>query len=109
LKGDAERKAFKTTSNGGTVLVTTKPNANSPAVLAFNKRINEAVPLTPATPEQEAAIAAASTYVTQIYPNAKLEGVSILQTQPASYKATFTENGKRVSLLFDENGKVLKR
>ena len=109
LKGDAESKTFGSTTNGGTILVTTKANANSPAVLAFTKRIQRAVPLLPASPEQEAAVAAAASYVTQAYPTAKLEAVHVLQTLPASYKAVFMENTKRVSLLFDGSGQVIKR
>lgn len=109
LTGDAEIKTFSSTTNGGTVVVTTKANANSPAVLAFNKRINQAVPLTPATSEQEAAVAAAAGYIAQAYPIAKLEAVYALQTLPTSYKAVFVENTKRVSLLLDGNGHVISR
>ena len=109
LTGDAEIKTFGSTTRGGTVVVTTKPNANAPTVVAFNKRINDEVPLTPATADQDAAITAAHTYVSQTYPRATLEGIFVLQTLPASYKAVFLESGKRVSLRFDSNGQLIQQ
>ena len=109
LTGDAEIKTFGSTTRGGTVVVTSKPNANAPAVVAFNKRINDEVPLTPATADQNAATTAAATYVSQTYPRATLEGIFVLQTLPASYKAVFLESGKRVSLRFDSNGQLIQQ
>ncbi|MGI4867204.1 MAG: hypothetical protein ACRYFZ_25025 [Janthinobacterium lividum] len=109
LKGDEERKAFGSNSGSGTVLVTTKANADSPEVVAFNKRINSLVPLVPATPAQETAISAAAAYITKNYPGAKQEGVSIVPKQPNRYRAVFTEGGKRMQLLFDGNGQPVKQ
>lgn len=108
LKKEAELKAFNSTTTGGTVLITTKANANSPAVVAFNKRINDAVPLVPATPAQEAAMAAITAYLAKTYPNAKAEFIAPLRTPPTTYKAVFTENGQRMSLLFDADGQPVK-
>jgi hypothetical protein len=109
LTGDAEIKTFGSTTNGGTVVVTTKPKASLPTVVAFNQRINGKVPLTPATAAQDVAITAAATYVTQTYPRATLEGIFVLQTLPASYKALLLEGGKRVSLHFDSTGQPIQR
>ena len=102
VKGPEQQQLFGATSASGTVVVTTKANANTPAVLAFNKRM----PLTPATPAQGAAIAAAKAYVTKNYPNAKLDAVGMTH-EPGQYQATFTEAGKRVYLLFDDKGQVI--
>ena len=109
LKGQQQQQVFGngTAASSATVLITTKAKANTPAVLAFNKRVNEVVQLVPATPEQNATIAAAKTYVAQKHPSAKLSGVTILNDQPPRYRADFTEAGKPVFLLFDANGRVM--
>jgi hypothetical protein len=109
LTGEAEIKAFGSTTSGGTILVTTKAKAASPTVLAFNKRIADDVPLKPATPEQEAAITTAATYLAQSYPTAQLEGIYVLQTSPATYLAIFTQSSQRLSLYFDSNDRVMNR
>lgn len=89
------------------VIVTTRAKANDPVVLAFNKRINEVVPLVPATNAQNEAMQLARTYLEQHYPTAKLESLSIVAGQDDRYRATFAQDGKRSSLLFDGQGHVV--
>jgi hypothetical protein len=100
LKDAVQLQALGQASTEGAVLITTKANANSPAVLAFNKRF----PVRSATAAQEAGLAAATAYITKTYPNAKLESVSIDGSKPGRYKAIFTDAGQRQQLLFDGQG-----
>lgn len=105
LKPEQAQQLFGTAAP--TMVVTTKANANSPKVLAFNKRINDLVPMVPATNAQNEAIAMAKSYVNVHYPSAKVESVGIVTGQSDRYNATFSQNGKRVYLLFDGKGHVV--
>lgn len=87
-------------SADGVALITTKANATSPAVVAFNKRF----PVMPATPEQNAGTAAATAYITKKYPGAKLEIVGPARGKPGRYNAVFIDAGQRLQLLFDGQG-----
>lgn len=104
LKGATARKELPGAAADGVVLITTKANANSPAVLAFNKRF----PKTPATPEQNTAVAAITTYLTRTYPTAKLEMVAPVEGKPDRYRAIFKQNDQRLQLLFDGQGQPVK-
>ena len=88
----------------GAVLVTTKAKADSPEVVAFNRQFA----LTPATPAQEAAIAAARAYVAKHYPQAELESTFVVPGQPDRYRAIFKESGQRRQLLFDGQGQPVQ-
>ncbi|GAB3635148.1 hypothetical protein GCM10027422_07380 [Hymenobacter arcticus] len=89
----------------GAVLITTKANANAPAVLAFNEQF----PVQAATAAQQAGLAATTAYVTKTYPNAKLESVLIDGSKPGRYQAVFTDGGQRQQLLFDEQGQPVAK
>ncbi len=104
VKDAAQKKLLGQASADGVMLVTTKANANMLAVVAFNKRF----PLTPATPAQNAAVAAAKAYVTKTYPTAKLEMVGPAKEQPGRYRAIFTDHDQRLQLLFDGQGQPVK-
>ncbi|AMR28096.1 hypothetical protein A0257_14020 [Hymenobacter psoromatis] len=108
IKGDKQRKLFGNTTTDGVAVITTKANAGSPAVLAFNKRINDVAPLTPATPAQNSAVAAIMAYMTKAYPAAKLEIVGPVEGQAGRYRAIFKQNGQRLQLLFDGQGQPVK-
>lgn len=108
IKGDKQRKLFGSTSVDGVAVITTKANAGSPAVLAFNQRINDVAPLTPATPAQNAAVAAIMAYMTKTYPTAKLELVGPVEGQADRYRAIFKQNDQRLQLLFDGQGQPVK-
>lgn len=105
IKDKAQQQSLGESQADGVVLVTTKANANSPAVQVFNKRF----PTQPATPAQNAAVAAATAYVAQHYPASKLEMVFPVKGQANRYNATFTNNGQRVYLLFDGQGNPVEQ
>lgn len=94
------RQLGLTPEKKGVVLITTKANANSPEVLAFNQRF----PLTPASPAQNAAVAAVQTYMQQRYPAAKVEAIFPVKDKADRYTAVYEENGQRLQLLFDGKG-----
>ena len=108
IKGANQQQLFGSTTPDGAAIITTKANANSPAVLAFNKRISDVVPLTPATPAQNAAVAAIKAYLAKTYPTAKLEMVGPAQDKPGRYQAIFEQSGQRQQLLFDGQGQPVK-
>lgn len=105
LKGAQAQSLGLSGQQKGAVLITTKAGANSPETLAFNQRF----PTRAASPEQQAAIAAAQAYVTQHYPAAKLEFVGPEKNQTDRYNATFTNEGQRVYLLFDGKGNPVEK
>ena len=108
IKGANQQKLFGNSTADGVAVVTTTANAGSPAVLAFNKRISDVVPLTPATPAQNSAVAAIKAYMAKTYPAAKLEIVGPVQGQADRYRATFKENDQRLQLLFDGQGQPVQ-
>ena len=108
LKTEQQQKIFGTSSADGAVVVTTKANANSPAVLALAKRIEAVVPMVKATPEQTAGIAAAQAYIAKTYPTAKLQIVGLVKNQPDRYHAIFVQDGKRLQLFFDGQGQPVQ-
>jgi len=108
IKGANAQKLFGSTTADGVAVITTKANANSPEVLAFNKRVGAVVPLTPATPEQNAAVAAIKAYMTKTYPAAKLEMMGPAKDKPGRYQAIFTDHDQRLQLLFDGQGQPVK-
>lgn len=109
LKSAQQQQIFGTSTADGAAVITTKANANSPTVLALNKRVGAVVPLVPATPEQNAAMAAAKAYIAKTYPNAQLQLVGPAQGQNGRYQAVFTEGGQRLQLLFDGNGQPVRQ
>jgi hypothetical protein len=109
IKGAEQQKLFGTTGADGTIIVTTKTNANAPEVVAFNNRLNAVKPLVPATAEQNAAVAAIKAYMTKTYPAAMLQIVGPYQQQVGRYQAIFTDGGKRLQLLFDGQGQPVKQ
>jgi hypothetical protein len=108
IKGANQQKLFGSTTADGVAVITTKAKANSPEVLAFNKRIGAVAPLTPATPEQNAAMAAIKAYMAKTYPTAKLEIVGPAKNKSGRYQAIFKENDQRLQLLFDGQGQPVK-
>jgi len=108
IKGAQAQQLFGNTTADGVAVITTKANANSPEVLAFNKRVGAVAPLTPATPAQNAAMAAIKAYLTQTYPTAQLEMVGPAKDKPGRYQAIFTDHDQRLQLLFDEQGQPVK-
>jgi hypothetical protein len=107
LKDEQQRQIFGTNSAGGTVVITTKANANSPAVLALNKRIEAVAPMVGPTPEQAAGISAVQAYMAKNYPTAKVEMVGPAK-QPGRFVTTFEQDGKRLQLFFDGQGNPVK-
>lgn len=107
LKGAQEQQIFGSSSPDGALVVTTKTNASSPAVLALRKRIEAVIPTVGATPEQTAGIAAAQAYLTKNYPTAKMQAVGPAK-QPGRFFAIFEQEGKRLQLLFDGQGNPVK-
>ncbi|WP_223652905.1 hypothetical protein [Hymenobacter psoromatis] len=104
VKSAQQLQALGRSTAAGAVLITTKANADAPAVLAFNKQF----PKTPATPEQTAAMAAVQAYMVKTYPNAKLQIVGPDKQRADHYRAFFEQNGQRMQLLFDANGQPVK-
>jgi hypothetical protein len=104
IKGPKQQQIFGTASADGTLVVTTKANAGSPAVLALGKRIEAVQPTVGATPEQAAGIAAAQAYLAKTYPTAKLQMVGPAKDKPGRYHAIFVQDGKRLQLFFDGQG-----
>ncbi len=102
-----QQQIFGTSSADGAIIITTKANANSPAVLALAKRIEAVAPMVGATPEQEAGMAAAKAYLARNYPNAKLQAVGLAK-QPGRYHTIFEQDGKRLQLFFDGQGNPVK-
>ncbi|MGI4833728.1 MAG: hypothetical protein ACRYFK_09730 [Janthinobacterium lividum] len=105
IKDKTQQQSLHESQANGVVLITTKANASSPAVLAFDKRF----PKQPASPAQNAAVAAATAYVAQHYPTAKLEMVFPVKDKTDRYNATFINNGQRVYLLFDGQGQPVEQ
>ncbi|MGI4761785.1 MAG: hypothetical protein ACRYF0_13840 [Janthinobacterium lividum] len=108
IKGAAQQQLFGSANPDGTMLITTKANENSAAVLAFNNRVNAVKPLTPATPAQNAAVAAIQAYLTKTYPSAKLSMVGPARDKADRYQAIFEDGGKRLQLFFDGQGQPVK-
>lgn len=108
LKGTQQQQIFGTSSADGTLVVTTKANVNSPAVLALRKRIEAVAPTVGPTPEQSAAIAAVQAYMTKNYPTAKVQMVGPAKNQPGRYHTIFEQDGKRLQLFFDGQGNPVK-
>jgi len=108
LKGEQQQQIFGTNSAGGTIVVTTIANANSPAVLALNKRIAAVAPMVGPTPEQSAGMEAVKAYMTKNYPTAKLQMVGPAKNQPGRYHTIFEQDGKRLQLFFDGQGNPVK-
>ena len=104
VKGEQQQRAFGRSTAAGAVLITTKANADAPAVQAFNKRF----PKTAATPEQTAAVAAVQAYMTKNYPEAKLQFIAPDKKIADRYRAFFEQNGQRMQLLFDASGQPVK-
>lgn len=111
IKGANQQRLFSNLppATEGVAVVTTKANAGSPAVLAFNKRIHDVVPLTPATPAQASAVAAVQAYLAKTYPAAKLQMVGPVTGKTDRYQAIFEEGGKRLQLLFDGQGQPVQQ
>jgi hypothetical protein len=111
IKGANQQRIFGSlpAASDGVAVVTTKAKANSPEVLAFNKRIYDVMPLVPATPAQNAAVAAVQAYLTKTYPTAKLQMVGPVKGQADRYQAIFEEGGKRLQLFFDGQGQPVKQ
>ncbi|MGI4740127.1 MAG: hypothetical protein ACRYG7_33575 [Janthinobacterium lividum] len=109
IKGANAQKLFGSTTADGVAVITTTAKANSPEVLAFNKRVGAVVPLTPATPAQNAAIAAIKAYMTQTYPTAKLEMMGPAKDKPGRYQAIFTDHDQRLQLFFDGQGQPVQQ
>ena len=109
IKGAAQQQLFGSASSDGTMLLTTKANEHSPAVLAFNNRINAVKPLTPATPAQNATVAAIQAYLTKTYPSAKLSLVGPVRNKADRYQAIFEDGGKRLQLFFDGQGQPVQQ
>jgi len=108
LKAPQQQQIFGTSTAGGVVVVTTKANANLPAVLDLNKRIGKVAPLRPASPEQTAAIAAMKAYMAKNYPSAKLQILGPAKDQPGRYQTIFTDGDQRLQLFFDGQGNPVK-
>ena len=104
VKGEQQQRAFGRSTAAGAVLITTKANAEAPAVVAFNKQF----PKTAATPEQTAAVAAVQAYMTKNYPEAKLQAIAPDKERADRYRAFFEQNGQRLQLLFDASGQPVK-
>jgi hypothetical protein len=107
LKGEKQQKIFGTSSTDGAVVVTTKDNVNSPAVLALAKRIEAVAPTVGLTPEQSAGMAAAQAYIAKNYPTAKMQMVGPAK-QPGRFQTIFEQDGKRLQLFFDGQGNPVK-
>jgi len=108
IKSPQQKQIFGTSTTDGAAIITTKANASSPAVLAFNKRVSAVVPLVPATPAQTAGMEAAKAYIAKKYPHAKLQLVGPAEGQADRYRAVFEEGGKRMQLLFDGKGQPVQ-
>jgi hypothetical protein len=107
IKGAQQQQVFGASSADGTLVITTKANASSPAVLALAKRIEAVQPTVGATPEQAAGVAAAQAYIAKTYPTAKIQAVGLTK-QPGRYHAIFEQDGKRLQLFFDGQGNPVK-
>jgi hypothetical protein len=103
-----QQQIFGTSSANGAIVITTKANANSPAVLALAKRMEAVTPMVGPTPGQEAGMAAAKAYLTKNYPTAKLQMVGPAKNQPGRYQTIFVQDGKRLQLFFDGQGNPVK-
>lgn len=104
IKDKAQQQSLGEAQADGVALITTKANANSPEVIAFNRRF----PAKPATPAQNEAVATVQTYLKQHYPAAKVEAITLAKDQTDRYTAIFTDNGQRLQLLFDGKGNPVK-
>ena len=107
IKGVQQQQIFGASSAGGTLVITTKANVGSPAVLALTKRIEAVQPTVGATPEQAAGRAAVQAYMAKNYPTAKIQAVGLTK-QPGRYHAIFEQDGKRLQLFFDGQGNPVK-
>jgi hypothetical protein len=107
LKGSQQQQIFGSSSADGAIVVTTKANANSPAVVALAKRIEAVAPMIGPTPEQTAGMAAAKAYMTKNYPNAKVQAVGPTK-QSGRYHVLFEQDGKHLQLFFDGQGNPVK-
>ena len=104
VKGEKQQQAFGRSTAAGALLITTKANADTPAVRAFNEQF----PTTGATPAQTAAVTAVQAYMRKTYPAAKVEMVGPDKVRADHYRAFFEQNGQRLQLLFDANGQPVK-
>ena len=101
------RRVFGATTSG-VVIVVTKNNQNSAAVLALNNKLARVAPLVPATPAQKAATAAVEAYIKKTYPNARVRSISgprpLSGTTTPHYKAEIEDRNQTKQLYFDANG-----
>lgn len=107
LKSAQQQQIFGTSTTDGAVVVTTKANASSPAVLALAKRVEAVVPMVGPTPEQTAGMEAAKAYMAKNYPTAKMQMVGPAK-QPGRFQTIFVQDGKRLQLFFDGQGNPVK-
>jgi hypothetical protein len=104
IKSAQQQQIFGSSSPDGAVVIATKANANSPAVVALAKRIEAVQPMVGPTSEQLAGMAAAKAYIAKNYPTAKMQMVGPANNKPGRYHAIFVQDGKRLQLFFDGQG-----
>jgi hypothetical protein len=109
LNGGQQQRIFGTAPTDGVVVITTKANASSPAVLTLDKKVAAVVPLVGATPDQTAGMAAVQAYMTKNYPSAKVQLIAPTPKQPGRYYTVFVQDGKRLQLFFDGQGNPVQQ
>ena len=109
VKEKEARQVFGPAS-GQIAIVVTIANQHSAAVLALNKKIDHVAALVPATPAQQAAIAAAQAYLLKTYPNAKVIFIGPdhkTGTAAPRYRADFEDGGQTKQQYFNSQGQPM--
>jgi len=89
VQGQAAR-SLAPDAEGGVVLITSKARAQSPAVLALNKRANQLLPKQPERLVQvNALVPRALATITKRYPDARLSGEVVEMTDPTTGKMKY--------------------
>jgi hypothetical protein len=111
FKGEKARQLAGDAGTTGIVVITTKPNQDTPEVRAFNEKMGIApAPPKPAATGVPYLAAPALAYITKHYPGARLLGVTEVKAtdgSPSRYQAEVAIGRRPGYLLFDGQGQFI--
>ena len=116
LKGEKARQLVGAgDAEAGVIVITTKQGVDQPEVRAFNAKYAMATPA-PAAPEKPQGLAylaaPALAYITKNYPEARLLGVTVIESANGGaprYKAEIAVGRRPLFLVFDAQGQLIPR
>ena len=115
LQGPSAQALSGKAGGGKVMLITTKANAKTPAVRAFNKRyggISAVAPAAGSAAPISSVAAPALAYITKNYPDARITGVTALknaQTGLPNVRVEIAVGRRPQHLVFDERGQFVSK